>query len=68
MKTTLRDQRQIIELIQQKTLTEGIKALRQWLQIHGYEEITECEHFTINRISGKCISCGKQYCEPIIAG
>lgn len=56
-KTTLRQQKDLVESIQKVPLVQGIKLLREWLGDYGYEGSGECKHYAIVRTTGKCMNC-----------
>lgn len=68
MKTSLRQQKELIEDIQMGSLIQGVKKLRDWLNDNGYEGSEECKHYAILRTSGKCMNCGEAVADPIIIG
>lgn len=68
MKTTLRQQRNLVDEIQCSTQTIGIKLLRIFLKDNGYEGSEECKHYTVVRTTGNCVSCTEHVMEPIIIG
>jgi hypothetical protein len=65
MKTTLRDQRDIVEAVKASTIVEGIKLLRKWLRDNGYEDTKDCTHALVNRLTGNCHACGTSVQPPV---
>lgn len=68
MKTTLRQQKELIEDIQMGSLISGVKKLREWLGDNGYEGEKDCKHYAIVRTTGKCMNCPAIVAEPITIG
>lgn len=66
MKTTLRQQKELVEDIQMGTLITGVKKLREWLKDNGYEGSEDCKHYAILRSTGKCMNCAALVTKPII--
>lgn len=61
LKTTLVQQRDIVDVIQKTTRIQGIKLLREWLGDNGYEPAySPCPHTLIYRESGSCAGCGRK--------
>lgn len=68
MKTTLRQQKDLVEIIQTSSMIVGVKTLREFLKNNGYEDPGDCKHYAIVRITGKCMNCGTVVAEPIVLG
>jgi hypothetical protein len=66
MKTSMVQQKRLIEEIQSSTLVVGIRLLRDWLKDNGYEGSEDCKHYAILRSTGKCMNCAALVTEPII--
>ena len=58
-KSNLRQQKLLVEAIQKEPrVVMSVKLLRDFLIDCGYENPYMCRHFLIERISGRCSSCG----------
>jgi hypothetical protein len=59
MKTSLRQQREIVQAIKDEpNYVRGVKMLREWLGNNGYEGSQDCQHYAVIRSTGKCMACG----------
>lgn len=66
MKTTLKQQRDLTRAITAETGPAAkIMLLRRFLRDNGYEELHQCKHITLERVTGKCTSCGRLIGKPI---
>lgn len=69
MKTTLKQQLELVNALEHEPSKPlRIKLLRAFLTDHGYEDMADCKHHTIIRITGRCSTCGVPVADPMPSG
>lgn len=66
MKTQLAQQTSLVRQIQESSLPQGVRLLRDWLKDNGYEGEQDCKHYAIIRSTGKCMNCPAIVAEPMV--